>query len=92
MKASELAQKLLDDIPIFGDNEIKVSCDDIEGEIDIGAVGSLVDEKGQHFTLLVCAECDYMHGLEKHMFDGEPDYGGYPDADDDGEDYGEDWP
>lgn len=69
MKASELIEKLQDEIKHFGDRELKASCDcnpDQEGDgmFDIGEIGWFGDKDGQNYIMLICAECAYMRRLE----------------------------
>lgn len=91
MKVSELIWELQNDLAVFGDNEVVFSCDDLDEEIPISAIGYLTDKDGKHFTMIICAECAYQSSIEKHMFDDEPE-AWYPDDDDLSEHPDEDWP
>lgn len=66
MKASELIEKLQEEIKHFGDRELKGSCDDLEGDgmFDIGEIGWFGDKDGKSYITLICAECAYMHRLD----------------------------
>lgn len=65
MKASELIEKLQEEIRHFGDREIKGSCDDLEGDgmFDIGDIGWFGDGEQSYITL-ICAECSHAHKLD----------------------------
>lgn len=67
MKASELIEKLQEEINHFGDRELKASCDDLEGDgmFDIGDIGWFGDGE-QCYITLICAECSYAHKMDKY--------------------------
>lgn len=78
MKASELIEKLQEEIKYFGDRELKASCDcnpDQEGDgmFDIGDIGWFGDGE-QCYITLICAECSYMRRLEHIQAKYEPEY------------------
>lgn len=57
MKASALISELQRQIAINGDREVVMQCDDLETEIDIGAIGFLTEKNGEQKYMLNCAEC-----------------------------------
>lgn len=63
MKASELIEKLQEEIKHFGDRELRGACDDLGGSgmFDVGEIGWYGDESGQGYITLICAECAYLH-------------------------------